>query len=335
MTHDNGPLEALARDISNNFICSCEWPASDGDKCQCGGDGTDGMEGCWKCQADAALREVPAPAPGPLEVATRALEVLLAEVRSLGWAVAVHNDYRLNGEAFTFWLFTRGDRCVKGEARTDREAVAAALRGVAAPAGQPACQHPEYSTPVDAAGEFVPGPKRCTRCFALAPVAAPVPADGPTCDGLCDAIAGVPCEPRCVRKPRHSGLCRCAKHGGAIIDAAVPAMSRQGGDAPDWYDSMPDGQGHPTFPGFVRDRSSSSGWSRPLAPAETPPPEHRGPYRDPVDCRWSAAGYEVGGDLTKSCEHCAARVGMRCRDTCGGLQDWQAARAVTPTGEAP
>jgi hypothetical protein len=29
----------------------------------------------------------------------------------------------LNGESFTFWLFTKGDRCVKGEGRSDAEAL--------------------------------------------------------------------------------------------------------------------------------------------------------------------------------------------------------------------
>lgn len=45
------------------------------------------------------------------------------EIRRKGWMVAVHNDYRLNGEFFTFWLFTKGNSCVKGEGRTDEEAL--------------------------------------------------------------------------------------------------------------------------------------------------------------------------------------------------------------------
>jgi hypothetical protein len=45
------------------------------------------------------------------------------DIRAQGWAVAAHNDYRLNGESFTFWLFTKGDRAVKGEGRTDTEAL--------------------------------------------------------------------------------------------------------------------------------------------------------------------------------------------------------------------
>lgn len=50
-------------------------------------------------------------------------EVTADDVRAGGWAVAVHNDYRLNGESYTFWLFTKGDRCAKGEGRTDAEAI--------------------------------------------------------------------------------------------------------------------------------------------------------------------------------------------------------------------
>lgn len=54
----------------------------------------------------------------------------LEELRAAGWSVAVHNDYRLNGEPHTFWLFTHPNgRWIKGEGRTDDEAItqAAAL----------------------------------------------------------------------------------------------------------------------------------------------------------------------------------------------------------------
>ena len=45
---------------------------------------------------------------------------LLAKLRKAGWSVAVHNDYRLDGEPATFWLFTHPDgRWVKGEGSTD------------------------------------------------------------------------------------------------------------------------------------------------------------------------------------------------------------------------
>jgi hypothetical protein len=49
----------------------------------------------------------------------------LEALRAEGWMVAVHNDYRLNGEAHTFWLFTHPRGCwAKGEGRTDQEALA-------------------------------------------------------------------------------------------------------------------------------------------------------------------------------------------------------------------
>lgn len=45
------------------------------------------------------------------------------DLRAAGWAVAVHNDYRLDGHAHTFWLVTKEGRAVKGEGRTDAEAL--------------------------------------------------------------------------------------------------------------------------------------------------------------------------------------------------------------------
>jgi hypothetical protein len=45
------------------------------------------------------------------------------DLRSAGWMVAVHNDYRLNGKPHTFWLFTKGDRAIKGEGDTDQKAL--------------------------------------------------------------------------------------------------------------------------------------------------------------------------------------------------------------------
>jgi len=52
----------------------------------------------------------------------------LAALRSAGWSVAVHNDYRQGGEPFTFWLFTNAaGRAIKGEGRTDAEALAQCL----------------------------------------------------------------------------------------------------------------------------------------------------------------------------------------------------------------
>lgn len=45
------------------------------------------------------------------------------DIREAGWAVAVHNDYRQGGVPMTFWLFTKGNVCVKGEGKTDAEAL--------------------------------------------------------------------------------------------------------------------------------------------------------------------------------------------------------------------
>lgn len=62
----------------------------------------------------------------------------LAQLRSEGWMVAIHNDYRINGEAMTFWLFTHPDgRWVKGEGKTDAEAVTSAALAGPAPSAAP------------------------------------------------------------------------------------------------------------------------------------------------------------------------------------------------------
>lgn len=54
------------------------------------------------------------------------MEDLLNKIRDAGWAVAVHNDYKILGHKYTFWLFTNGDRCLKGEGSQDR----AVLQGI-------------------------------------------------------------------------------------------------------------------------------------------------------------------------------------------------------------
>lgn len=56
--------------------------------------------------------------------ATATLDARSADdLRAKGWSVAVHNDYRINGEPHTFWLLTHGDRAIKGEGKTDVEAL--------------------------------------------------------------------------------------------------------------------------------------------------------------------------------------------------------------------
>lgn len=56
-------------------------------------------------------------------VPSTAVEALPDDIRAQGWAVAVHNDYRQHGEPHTFWLFTKGERAIKGEGRSDAEAL--------------------------------------------------------------------------------------------------------------------------------------------------------------------------------------------------------------------
>lgn len=48
-----------------------------------------------------------------------AVPTQLDRIRASGWAVAIHNDYELNGDFYTFWLFTRGNQCAKGEGPCD------------------------------------------------------------------------------------------------------------------------------------------------------------------------------------------------------------------------
>lgn len=55
----------------------------------------------------------------------------LLRLRQSGWMVAVHNDYRIGGKPYTFWLLTHPcGRWVKGEGSTDNEALAECERQV-------------------------------------------------------------------------------------------------------------------------------------------------------------------------------------------------------------
>ncbi len=45
--------------------------------------------------------------------------------------MAVHNDYRLGGVPHTFWLMVKGEVAVKGEGRTDEEALDAVRTRIA------------------------------------------------------------------------------------------------------------------------------------------------------------------------------------------------------------
>jgi len=77
---------------------------------------------CEKVEDTAAKNTVPeyGPEQASWAVGDRANP---DDIRALGWAVAIHNDYRLNGEAHTFWLFTKDGQAVKGEGKTDAQAL--------------------------------------------------------------------------------------------------------------------------------------------------------------------------------------------------------------------
>lgn len=45
------------------------------------------------------------------------------DLRELGWSVAVHNDYYVDGKRYTFWLMTKDGVAVKGEGQTDEDAL--------------------------------------------------------------------------------------------------------------------------------------------------------------------------------------------------------------------
>lgn len=74
----------------------------------------------------------------------QSLEDMLSTMRGRGWCVAVHNDYKLNGELYTFWMFsligavetnnelTKAARVfVQAEATTDIVAVQQCMRDAA------------------------------------------------------------------------------------------------------------------------------------------------------------------------------------------------------------
>lgn len=58
---------------------------------------------------------------------------LLVRLREMGWGVAIHNDYKLDGVPMTFWLFTKRIRddlvALKGEGLTDESALQSIMDG--------------------------------------------------------------------------------------------------------------------------------------------------------------------------------------------------------------
>lgn len=54
----------------------------------------------------------------------RSFERMLWALREAGWRVAVHNDYRQDGEDKTFWLLTHANGVyIKGEGASDMDAL--------------------------------------------------------------------------------------------------------------------------------------------------------------------------------------------------------------------
>lgn len=66
---------------------------------------------CIRAAMDAAFALVPEE------------RVTVDMLRAKGWSVATHNDYRMGGVSYTFWLFTKDGRAIKGEGRTDDAAI--------------------------------------------------------------------------------------------------------------------------------------------------------------------------------------------------------------------
>lgn len=55
------------------------------------------------------------------------------DIRAKGWCVSAHNDYRLNGEAHTYWSFTKAPHYeVHGEGKSDADALNIVRQKIAA-----------------------------------------------------------------------------------------------------------------------------------------------------------------------------------------------------------
>lgn len=78
----------------------------------------------------------------------------LALLRSKGWSVAVHNDYKLNGQSYTFWLFTKGERAWKGEGRTDLEALQQIVDRLPGEMAPPPARRSTFAAEVEANGRL-------------------------------------------------------------------------------------------------------------------------------------------------------------------------------------
>jgi hypothetical protein len=87
-------------------------------------DGWDEVAEAWQYVLDVVLPEHDAALIAKAQQEERERIRKIDYLRSLGWMVAVHNDYKQNGEFHTFWLLTYPDgRYLKGEGKTDDEAL--------------------------------------------------------------------------------------------------------------------------------------------------------------------------------------------------------------------
>lgn len=114
---DQYVLALVGKDPHDRPDCPCDHP-----------EGTKGP--CAACNCDDDDGVLPSEPGEEREREWRRVGSRLAHLRAEGWRVAVHNDYMLNGVLHTFWGLTRGASFVKGEGRTDEEALAEAQGAV-------------------------------------------------------------------------------------------------------------------------------------------------------------------------------------------------------------
>lgn len=98
----------------------------------------------------------------------KAREASPDDLREQGWAVAIHNDYRQDGISHTFWLLTKGDRAIRGEGRTDADALNN-IRAVLGDAATPAPHPPPEQVCGICDREGIADGQKCPCCGLIAP----------------------------------------------------------------------------------------------------------------------------------------------------------------------
>ena len=112
-------LALVGRGPHDRSDCPCNHPT-----------GTTGPCAACNCDDDDGRLDDGALPTEPNPERERGVGRRLAHLRAEGWRVAVHNDYMLNGMLYTFWGLTRGTTFVRGEGRTDEEALVDAQRAI-------------------------------------------------------------------------------------------------------------------------------------------------------------------------------------------------------------